>query len=78
MHTRPASQLGGEGEVGSHPSAVRDHREGVHHELLLSAKNLQDLGASHFPYMVHVLPRPLPRRSLRVSILFLWTSKVTA
>ena len=31
-----------------------------HHELLLSVKNLQDLGASSFLYIVHVLPRPLP------------------
>ena len=31
-----------------------------HHELLLSAKNLQDLGVSPFPYIVHVLPCPLP------------------
>ena len=31
-----------------------------HHELLLSAKNLQDLGANPFPYIVLVLPRPLP------------------
>ena len=30
------------------------------HELLLSMKNLQDLGASPFPYIVSVLPRPLP------------------
>ena len=31
-----------------------------HHELLLSVKNLQDLGASLFPDIVFVLPRPLP------------------
>ena len=31
-----------------------------HHELLLSAKNLQDLDANHFPNIVHVLPHPLP------------------
>ena len=30
------------------------------HELLLSMKNLQELGASIFPYIVPVLPRPLP------------------
>ena len=29
------------------------------HELLLSVKNLQELGASPFPYIVHVLPCPL-------------------
>ena len=31
-----------------------------HHELLLSIKNLQDLGSSPFPYLVTILPRPLP------------------
>ena len=31
-----------------------------HHKLLLSIKNLQDLGPSPFPYIVLVLPRPLP------------------
>ena len=31
-----------------------------HHELLLSVKNLQDLGATPFPYIVPVLSRPLP------------------
>ena len=30
-----------------------------HHELLLSMKNLQELGASPFPYIVFVLPCPL-------------------
>ena len=30
------------------------------HELLLSMKNLWELGASPFPYIVPVLPRPLP------------------
>ena len=30
------------------------------HELLLPVKNLQELGASHFPYIVHVLACPLP------------------
>ena len=35
---------------------MREH----HHELLLSVKNLHDLGANPFPYIVHVLPRPLP------------------
>ena len=32
----------------------------LHHELLLSIKNLQDFGAIPFPYIMHVLPRPLP------------------
>ena len=35
---------------------MREH----HHNLLLSVKNLHDLVASPFPYIVHVLPRPLP------------------
>ena len=30
------------------------------HELLLSVKNLQELGASPFPYIVPVIPYPLP------------------
>ena len=30
------------------------------HKLLLSMKNLQELGANPFPYIVPVLPRPLP------------------
>ena len=35
--------------------------ERVHnHELLLSMKNLQELGASPFPYIVLVIPCPLP------------------
>ena len=33
-----------------------------HHELLLSMKNLQDLGANLFPYIVLVLPRPFPSK----------------
>ena len=31
-----------------------------HHKLLLSMKNLHELGASPFPYIVFVLPCPLP------------------
>ena len=30
-----------------------------HHELLLSLKNLQELGASPFHYIVPILPHPL-------------------
>ena len=30
------------------------------HKLFLSAKNLQELGASPFPYIIFVLPRSLP------------------
>ena len=30
------------------------------HELLLSVKNLQELGASPFPYIVLIIPRSLP------------------
>ena len=36
-----------------------------YHELLLSIKNLQDWGASPFPYIVHVLPRPLPNEVIK-------------
>ena len=28
-------------------------------------KNLQDLGVNRFPYIVHVLPRPLPREVVK-------------
>ena len=31
-----------------------------YHELLPSMKNLTDLGANPFPYIMPVLPRPLP------------------
>ena len=36
-----------------------------HHELLLSAKNLKDLGASPFLYIVSVLPHPLPNEVVK-------------
>ena len=36
-----------------------------YHELLLSVKNLQNLGANPFPYIVPVLPRPLPREVVK-------------
>ena len=32
----------------------------LNHELLLSVKNLHELGASPFLYIVPVIPRPLP------------------
>ena len=35
------------------------------HELLLSTKNLQELGASPFPYIVPVIPRPLPEELIK-------------
>ena len=35
------------------------------HELLLSMKNLQELGTSPFPYIVHVIPRPLPAKLVK-------------
>ena len=35
------------------------------HELLLSAKNLQELGASPFPYIVPVIPHPLPEELIK-------------
>ena len=35
------------------------------HELFLSAKNLQELGASPYPYIVPVIPRPLPEELIK-------------
>ena len=35
------------------------------HKLLLSAKNLQELGAGPFPYIVSVIPRPLPEKLIK-------------
>ena len=34
-------------------------------ELLLSVKNLQELGSSPFPYITFVIPRPLPGEAVR-------------
>ena len=36
-----------------------------YHGLLLFVKNPQDLGASPFPYIVHILPRPLPNEVVK-------------
>ena len=36
-----------------------------HYKLLLSVKNLQDLGDNPFPYIVPVLPRPLPNEVVK-------------
>ena len=36
-----------------------------HHELLLSVKNLLDLGANPFLYIVPILPRPLPNEVVK-------------
>ena len=36
-----------------------------HHELLMSVKNLQELGTSPFPYIVFVLPCPLPNEVIK-------------
>ena len=36
-----------------------------HNKLLLSMKNSQELGSSPFPYIVPVIPRPLPREVIR-------------
>ena len=33
-----------------------------HYEVLLSVKNLQELGAGHFPYILFILPCPLPNK----------------
>ena len=35
------------------------------HELLLSLKNLWELGTSPFPYIVLIIPRPLPVELVR-------------
>ena len=35
------------------------------HELLLSVKNLQELGANPFPYIVPVIPCPLPEELIK-------------
>ena len=35
------------------------------HELLLSVKNLHELGASPLPYIVLVLPHPLPSELIK-------------
>ena len=35
------------------------------HELLLSVKNLRELGASPFPYKVRIIPCPLPVEIVR-------------
>ena len=37
----------------------------LNHELLLFAKNLQELSATPFPYIVPVLPRPLPEELVK-------------
>ena len=36
-----------------------------YHEFLLLVKNLQELGANPFPYIVFVLPRPLPNEVVK-------------
>ena len=43
------------------------------HELFLSAKYLQELGASPFPYIVLVIPRLFPEELIKVNTLFLLT-----
>ena len=35
------------------------------HEVLLSVKNLRELGANPFPYIVPVIPHPLPVELVR-------------
>ena len=35
------------------------------HELLFSVKNLQELGANPFPYIVPVLPHPFPEELVK-------------
>ena len=40
---------------------MREH----HHELLLFVKNLQELGASPSPYIIPILPHPLPNKVVK-------------
>ena len=35
------------------------------HELLLTAKNLRDLGGSLFPYIIPIIPRSLPAEDIK-------------
>ena len=42
-----------------------------YHELLLSIKNLQDLGTGLFPYIVPVLPHPLPSKVVKGKLFIL-------
>ena len=42
-----------------------------HHEVLPYAKNPHDLGASPFPYIVHVLPYPLSNEVVKDDHFFL-------
>ena len=43
----------------------------IERELLLSVNNLHDLGASPFPYIVLVLPNPLPSEVVKGEHFFL-------
>ena len=36
-----------------------------YHELLLTAKNLRDLGSSLFPYIIPIVPRSLPAEDIK-------------
>ena len=43
------------------------------HEVIFSAKNLQELGIDHFPYIVPVIPHPLLEELIKGEQLFLLT-----
>ena len=58
MQARQAGQLGGKDEL---EITARERR----YELLLSVKNLQELGTSPFSYIVPVLPHPLPNEVVK-------------
>ena len=44
----------------SNTSRLLEVTESEHNEPLLSVKNSQELGSSHFPYIAPVIPRLLP------------------
>ena len=46
-------------------SQLLDITKRERNELLLSVKNLQELGSSPFPYLAPVIPRPLPGEAFR-------------
>ena len=46
-------------------SRLLDITKRERNKLLLSLKNLQELGSSPFPYIALVIPRPLPRESVK-------------
>ena len=61
---RPAGKLGREGEVGSHLSAIRDHRKGAPSRAPSICKEPTGFGRQSFP-LHSVLPRPLPNEVVK-------------